>query len=294
LVGASFGLSSCIGSGGDNYDSSAQLAQDVAQIDNFLDGANIDAIKDLSGVRMQITSLGTGLPASVSLTDSVDVDYIGSLFSTGAEFERGNTKGALSGYIDGWKYALTTLPGGSEATLYIPSVYAYGNQERSGIPANSILVFDVTFNGVVIGPARKAQFTKDTTAINTYMQDKGLTPVKDPTGLRYIVTSATSGPIPSWYDQVSIKYTIKLLSNDAQTLATIESSPSSTNLSRVIDFDIHGIQIGLQRMNVGSKATLYIPSGYAYDTHGAQQSGTVIIPPNSPIIVEMELISVTH
>src|SRR5882672_11687852 len=98
LAGVSFGLSSCIGSG-DNYNAGAQLEADVAAIDNFLTANALDAVKDPSGVRMVITKLGGGLPALG--TDSIDVDYVGTLFSTGAQFDARNNKGVVSNYIDG-------------------------------------------------------------------------------------------------------------------------------------------------------------------------------------------------
>lgn len=291
FVGLSFVLSSCLNSG-ETFNSQAQLDADVVTIDNFLTTNQISHIKDISGIRMVITKLGTGLPAAMTLTDSVDVTYSGKLFSSGTVFESGTTKGQLQNYIDGWKYALTTLPAGSQASLYIPSPYAYGNQDKGKIPANSILVFDITFNKVFISPKQKAQFTTDTTAINTYMTTKSITPIKDNTGLRYVVTSPTTGPIPSWYDKVKVKYTIKLLSDDTRVIGTIERSPTAADYSRVTDYNIHGIKIGLQRMNAGSKATLYVPSGYGFGASGAvDATGTQVVPPNSPLIVEMEFIS---
>jgi FKBP-type peptidyl-prolyl cis-trans isomerase len=52
--------------------------------------------------------------------------------------------------IKGWDEGVALLKTGAKATLYIPSPMAYGSQARpggganpKGIPANSILLFDV-------------------------------------------------------------------------------------------------------------------------------------------------------
>ncbi|AYB30341.1 FKBP-type peptidyl-prolyl cis-trans isomerase [Chryseolinea soli] len=284
LAGISLGLYSCIGSG-DNYDSGQQLATDVAAIDNFLDGNGLSAIKDATGIRMVITKLGNGLPALGS--DSVDVDYVGTLFSTGAQFDAGNTKGIVSNYIDGWKVALTTLPSGSEATIYIPSIYGYGNVDKASIPANSILVFNIKFNRVLITQSQIAQFKKDTTAITTYLQGKNITPVIDATGLRYVVTEQGAGQIPGWYDRVKIKYDVKVLTDDTRAVASVDQTTDDAAV-RVID-NIHALRIGLQRIHVGSKITIYAPSGYAYGPAGASAGGGIAVPANTPVILEVEL-----
>jgi FKBP-type peptidyl-prolyl cis-trans isomerase FkpA len=286
LVGISLGLYSCIGSG-DNYDSNAQLAADVTAIDNFLDGSGLDAVKDPSGVRMVITKLGSGLPALI--TDSVDVDYAGSLFATGAQFETGNTKGIVDSYIYGWKYALTTLPSGSEATVYIPSVYAYGNSDQAKIPANSILVFNIKFNKVMLTQAQITQFKKDTTSIGAYLKDKNITAVVDPTGLRYVITDPGAGQIPGWYDRVKLHYDIKLLTDDTHIAASQDTDDNTAN--RVVD-NIHAFQIGLQRIHVGGKITLYAPSGYAYGPGGASAGGGIAVPMNTPVIIELQLLGI--
>ena len=284
LVGASLGLYSCIGSG-DNYNAAAQLQADVASIDNFLDANFLDAVKDPTGVRMVITKLGAGLPALS--TDSVDVDYVGTLFTTGAQFDAGNTKGLVAGYIDGWKVALTTLPSGSEATVYMPSPYGYANVDKASIPANSILVFNIKFNKVLITKTQIAQFKTDTTSISSYLKNKNITPVIDPSGLRYVITDPGAGQIPGWYNYVKIKYDVKLLSDDSHVVASVDQT-ADANAVRVVD-NIHALQIGLQRLHVGGKITLYCPSGYAYGPAGASAGGGIAVPTNSPVILEVQL-----
>lgn len=50
----------------------------------------------------------------------------------------------VEGLVKGLKQGLCTLRQGSVATIVVPSEMAYGRQTKNGIPANSIMVFDVS------------------------------------------------------------------------------------------------------------------------------------------------------
>ena len=54
----------------------------------------------------------------------------------------------LSGVIKGWQEALVLMKPGSKWQLYIPPELAYGASPRPGIPANSLLIFDVELMSV--------------------------------------------------------------------------------------------------------------------------------------------------
>jgi FKBP-type peptidyl-prolyl cis-trans isomerase len=292
VVLGSIALSSCM-SGDDPFNPYEQNQKDIATIDNYLTSNNItNVIKDPTGVRMVIATLGKGLPANV--TNTVDVDYTGTLLSNGSQFDKGNVKGQLSGYIDGWKVALTTLPEGSKATLYIPSQYAYGNTAKGSIPANSILVFDVNFKDVVYSSTEVSQFTTDTTAIDAYLASKNINAITDSSGLRYVITSPGSGAKPTWYNKLKLSYTIKLMTDDTKNIVDISQQPSETFYSRVVDY-IHGLKIGLQKMSVGSKATFYVPSGYAFGVNGGRnQQNELVVPPNSNLIIDVQLTDIVE
>jgi FKBP-type peptidyl-prolyl cis-trans isomerase len=263
-----------------------QLGKEVAAIDQYLQENGRTAIRDVSGIRMVIMHTGSGLPAQNKNT--VKVNYTGRLFSTGTIFDQGTTTGSITQYIDGWKVALKTLPAGSVATLYIPSYYAYGTQPLNGIPANSTLVFDITSYEVIYSDSERLQFTADTTAIDQYLANKSINAIKDNTGIRYVINQTGTGAVPSWYDQVSIKYTVKLMSTEA-TVGNAEEQPTENFASRVIDY-LNGIKAGLRNLQNGSKATLYIPSAYGFGAEEVKnQSGQVIVPANSNLIIEIEL-----
>jgi FKBP-type peptidyl-prolyl cis-trans isomerase len=288
-----FGLTSCLND--DNSSSpDAILAREVEEIDNYLTSHNVtNVIKDLSGIRMVITQLGTGFPAHTYNT--VDVDYVGKLFSDGSTFDDGpNIKVELSGLIVGWRRAFSILPAGSRATLYIPSVLGYGDVVKPGIPANSILVFEVYFKQVVPTSADLQRLAADTVAIDNYLASKTIVAEKDSTGLRYVLTQPGTGAIPSWYDKVKITGDIKLLSDDSKVVHTMHFEPNVGFDSRVVDQMPDGLKQGLMTMRAGSKATLYLPSALAYGplNMSADGTGPVIIPANSNIIIELDFTEV--
>ncbi len=301
LVGILLNMTSCRNS--DDEDPN-QHSADIAAIDAYL-ASNVSAniVKDPIGLRMEILELGTGLPAK-GLTTTVDVDYVGKLFSNGAIFDQGNYNAPLSyanyNVIDGWKVAFTTLPAGSRAKLYIPSTLGYKNQSipartgYSGIPSNSILVFEVTFNEAVVTAAELTKLGSDTTAIDAYLTNKTITAVKDTTGVRYVITQQGTGALATLYDKLTVKLSYKLLSDDTKVVAVVEQVPSEYFYSRSVDF-IHGLKIGLTKLSKGSKATFYVPSGLGFGTLDAKDgNGAVVIPANSNIIIEVELTDIAQ
>ncbi len=95
-----------------------------------------------SGLQYQILKAGDGRQPSVS--DSVTVDYKGSLID-GKEFDSG--KGIsfpLNGVIPGWTEGLQLMREGAKYRFFIPSALAYGESGAARvIPPNSALIFDV-------------------------------------------------------------------------------------------------------------------------------------------------------
>ena len=83
----------------------------------------------------------------IAATDQVTVNYVGKLID-GTEFDSSYTRGTpatfgVSGVIKGWQEALVLMKPGAKWELYVPPELAYGANPRPGIPANSLLIFDV-------------------------------------------------------------------------------------------------------------------------------------------------------
>jgi FKBP-type peptidyl-prolyl cis-trans isomerase len=264
--------------------------EEIAVIDAELAVRGGSIVKDPSGIRMIITKLGTQLPAQ--LTNRIDVDYVGKRFSDKFQFDDGNTDLTLSSYIQGWQIALSKLPAGSIATIIIPSAYGYGEAAQgTDIPANSILEFDITFNSATPTTSELQRLASDTVAIDQYLASKSITAVKDTTGIRYVISQEGSGPMPSWFNKLTLDYDIKLLTDDTRAIVSVEQEPSDDFYSRPVDY-IHGLKIGLQKLKLGTKAVFYIPSGYGFGTTAVSDPNTgVSIPANSNLIIEVELIS---
>ena len=105
-----------------------------------------------SGLQYKVIKEGTG--AKPKATDSVTVHYEGKLLDQ-TVFDSSIKRGEpitfrLDEVIKGWTEGLQQMNVGSKYQLFIPSDLAYGPNPRpgSGIPPNSVLIFDVELLGV--------------------------------------------------------------------------------------------------------------------------------------------------
>ena len=120
----------------------AQADEDL--IVKYIADNNLAATATGTGLYYVINTIGTGLQASASST--VTVAYKG-YFTDGSVFDESNSAGisfALDGVIEGWIEGIPYYKEGGNGILLIPSALGYGNQDRNGIPANSVLIFDVS------------------------------------------------------------------------------------------------------------------------------------------------------
>jgi len=117
--------------------------ENEAEIVAYLADNNIeDAIKSDSGLYYTIEEIGEG--AQPVITDSVNLSYKG-YFTNGEFFDTGsdNINFDLETLITGFAEGVTYFKEGGNGTLYIPSHLAYGNTAVNGIPAGSVLIFDI-------------------------------------------------------------------------------------------------------------------------------------------------------
>lgn len=116
-------------------------AVDDVIIQDYLKEHKITAEKHVSGVYYRITKEGNGKhPNGTSI---VKANYKGYL-TDGTVFDQGNgIEFPLSNVIQGWQIGIPLISKGGSGQLFIPSSYGYGRQPKPGIPANSVLIFDV-------------------------------------------------------------------------------------------------------------------------------------------------------
>ena len=117
-------------------------------IADYLAAQNISARKHGSGLYYYISQQGTG--DSPNNCSSIVINYTGHLAS-GSKFDEGkNVAFTLGSLIEGWKIGLPLIQKGGKIKLYIPPSLGYGSsdiRDNNGnvvIPANSMLIFDIT------------------------------------------------------------------------------------------------------------------------------------------------------
>lgn len=105
-----------------------------------------------------------------------------------------------------------------------------------------------------------------------------------PSGLQYKVLTAGSGPSPKLTDTVETNYRGTLLDGT--------EFDSSYKRGQTATFPVNGVIEGwkeaLQKMKVGDKWQLFVPSGLAYGERGAGRD----IGPNQALIFEVELLGI--
>ena len=104
-----------------------------------------DAVKDDRGFYYKIITEGTGVNPTVS--NNVTIFYKG-MFTNGNIFDQTEANPAtflLGNLILGWKLGLPLIKPGGSIILYLPPSLAYGDNPdpRSGIPPNSVLIFEI-------------------------------------------------------------------------------------------------------------------------------------------------------
>ena len=126
-------------------------ASETQAVQDYLNANNITATKHCSGFFYVIDNPGTG--KTPTACNYVNATYTGKL-TNGNSFDSGTHDFSLNQVITGWTNGIPLIKPGGTIHLYIPPSLGYGNQsitDRSGnevIPANSILIFDVTLNGI--------------------------------------------------------------------------------------------------------------------------------------------------
>jgi FKBP-type peptidyl-prolyl cis-trans isomerase len=267
-----------------------QLQIDIKKIDDYL-AANPPAdtallITDASGIRLVIAEVGTGaIPPNPE--NNLKVSYVGRLFSNDNIFDSNEAffLNLSNNIIDGWKIGLSMLTEGAEATLYIPSYYAYGTKGNNGIPGNAILKFDIKMLLVEPTSEQEEQLSSQVAAIDLALENVENV-IEHPSGIRIVHAGEGTGATPTLYDQVAIKYSGRLLADDTEFLALTERAPSVSFSSRLVNY-LHGQIIGMQLMKAGGKATIYVPAILAYGPVAVTN-----IPANSNLIYEIELLQV--
>jgi FKBP-type peptidyl-prolyl cis-trans isomerase FkpA len=120
----------------------------------------------------------------------------------------------------------------------------------------------------------------DDQLIQGFLTQNKLTAQKHISGLYYIISSVGSGASPNTTSTVEVKYKGSLING-----TIFDQTAADKTFTYALSGLIEGWQIGIPLMRKGGKATFFIPSTLGY---GASDLG--IIPPNSVLIFDIELI----
>lgn len=127
------------------------------------------------------------------------------------------------------------------------------------------------------------QLKKDTTSIGVYIRNNNIPALKDASGVYFNIIESGSGFPPKASSEVRFEYKLSIIGSTS----IVDESDDGPLLTDMEDL-IPGMQVGLSLLTPGSKAVIYIPSGYAYG-----DSNLPAIPANSNLKFEVEFISVT-
>ncbi|MFK8114509.1 MAG: FKBP-type peptidyl-prolyl cis-trans isomerase [Rubripirellula sp.] len=103
-------------------------------------------------------------------------------------------------------------------------------------------------------------------------------------GVQYKVLTAGKGESPALTDTVKVHYTGKLINGTVFDSSVQRGEPATFRVGQVIK----GWQSALQKMKVGDKWMIYIPSDLGYGERGAGGS----IGPNEVLTFEVELLEI--
>ena len=124
------------------------------------------------------------------------------------------------------------------------------------------------------------------TQLESWLASASITATRHCSGMYYTIDAAGSGGTPTICSIVSVKYKGQLTNGTVFDQAT---SPVSFQLSGLIEAWKKGIPL----VKAGGKVKLYCPPSLAYGSQDIRDgSGNIVIPANSILIFEVELVGV--
>ena len=258
------------------------VSESTAEPENSYIFISEDAITTDSGLQYVITDQGDG--ASPQPGDIVEVHYTGrftdgNIFDSSYDREQPlRFKTGAGQVIPGWDEAILLLKVGDKAKLIIPSELAYGEAGvGQDIPPNSTLYFEVELLDV--------QQPDNTPPTEVSAEDYTVTD----SGLKYYDIKVGDGDSPRRGEMPLVHYIGWL--EDGTKIDSSRDRGAPLHFTLGMEQVIPGWEEGILTMNVGGKRQLVIPSEIAFGEEGA---GNGMIPPNTTLIYEVELIGISE
>lgn len=201
--------------------------------------------------------------------NAVVFDYRGYLASNNQTFDDAEGFSALLGnLITGMIIGMRELGEGGSATIIIPPSMAYGDNTVGPIPGKSTIVFDVVLKQV-----------NSSTTVEGYIERNNLTTTELEQGVHISIIEPGNDKKPVINNDIQVTYTGKFTNE----LSFDMGEEVTFNLGSLIE----GWKIGLPQIGEGGKCILVVPAEAAYGLQGSAN-----IPPNTPLVFEIELIKV--
>lgn len=249
-------------------------AQNEAEIKAYIAENKLDAKRTDSGLYYVINEEGTGKRPSA--TSNVTVAYKGYYTDKkvlGQSTDAGMTTN-LQGLIAGWIEGIPFFKEGGSGILLIPAHLAYGSDESRGVPAGSVLIYEIKLISVEFSAVNDAEIVK-------YIASNQLNAVKTESGLYYVIDEPGTGKQPTATSNVTVAY------KGYYTNKTVFDQSSSTGVSFNLQNVIKGWTEGIPHFKEGGSGKLLIPAALGY---GSYTYNT--IPGGSVLIFDVKLISV--
>lgn len=117
------------------------METDQELIEAYLQDNNLVAESTSSGLHYIIHAPGNN--EFPDQDDHIRISYEGRLLNGNVFDESPDATFRLGDLIEGWREGIPLIGKGGSITLIIPSHLGYGDNAYPGIPANSVLVFDI-------------------------------------------------------------------------------------------------------------------------------------------------------
>lgn len=234
--------------------------------EEFINERNIKADLLENGVYIIIHNEGNELRATSE--DVVEVSYEGRLTDDTVFDSKEEFKAILDDLLLGWQIGLQEIGEGGSCTLIIPYQMGFGSLENGPVPGKSTLVFDIDLKKIY-----------PPLTIDEYIAEYNLNTTELEKGVHIVINESGDENKPTLDSQILATFTGRL----TNTLIFDQGISIPFLMSNVIE----GWQIGLQEIGVGGSCTLIVPAEVGY---GSEAIG--IIPANSPLVFEVELVDV--
>lgn len=250
-----------IGCGDDDPSVEDQMAQ-------YIESSGLVFETSPTGLRYNIPDAGEG---EFPISNSV-VSIIAKTSLTDGEVLSTTNGESLNSYVtgglDGFSEAVRMLKPGGSGTFLVPPSLGLGDQGTDQIPANSVLVYELTLTGID---------NSNQTLINDYIALNSLDAVETEDGIFHVIEQTGGAEKPTVDNTVTVNYNGYLLNG--------ESFDANDNATFSLDGLIRGWQLAIPLLGRGGSGTFIIPPQLGYGS-----SGSGPIPGNAVLVFDIELV----